>query len=308
MSLCLVTGAAGFIGSHLAEALVAQGHRVVGLDCFTDYYPRPLKERNLTALRQTPGFTFVEADLRTAELAPLMDGVETVFHQAAMAGLLKSWTSFDQYMTCNILATQRLLEASRQVGVRHFIHASTSSVYGREATGDETRPLQPASPYGLTKLAAEHLVWNYRDTFGVPVTVLRYFSVYGPRQRPDMGIHILIDAVLHGKPMTIFGDGTDTRGNTYIADAVDANLAALAHGPTGEAFNIGGGSVVSWNRVIELVEGLVGRQLERIPGPTRPGDQRATHADTSKARRVLGWEPAVDIETGLRAQVEWQRA
>jgi UDP-glucuronate 4-epimerase len=303
----LVTGVAGFIGSHLAEALLAEGHTVSGLDCFTDYYPRSIKEANLSRLRETPGFTFAEADLRTADLTPLVDRVDTVFHQAAMAGLLRSWTQFDNYMTCNIQATQHLLEAARAAGVKHFIHASTSSVYGREASGDETQAFNPASPYGLTKLAAEHLVWNYRDTFGVPVTVLRYFSIYGPRQRPDMGIYLLIDAVLNGKPMTVFGDGEQTRGNTFVTDAVRANLLTLAHGPTGEAFNIGGGTLASWNRTIALVEAIVGRRLERMPGPARPGEQRHALADTSKAQRVLGWLPLVALETGLRAQVEWQR-
>ena len=307
MSHCLVTGAAGFIGSHLAEALLADGHTVVGLDCFTDYYPRPLKEQNLAGLRATPGFTFAEADLRTDHLAPTFDGVDVVFHQAAMAGLLKSWTNFDAYMTCNIQATQRLLEAARAASVRHVVHASTSSVYGRDVSGDEDQPMCPASPYGLTKLAAEHLVWTYRDSFGVPVTVLRYFSIYGPRQRPDMGIYLLIDAVLHGTPMTIFGDGEQTRGNTYVSDVVQANRRALAHGPTGTAFNIGGGSLVSWNETIALVENIVGQPLQRVPGPMRPGEQRHALADTTRARQILDWQPQVDIETGLRAQVEWQR-
>lgn len=307
MSHCLVTGAAGFIGSHVAEALLADGHTVVGLDCFTDYYPRPVKEQNLAGLRATPGFTFFETDLRADNLAPCLDGVDVVFHQAAMAGLLKSWTHFDAYMTCNIQATQRLLEASRAATVRHFIHASTSSVYGRNVAGDEDQPMQPVSPYGLTKLAAEHLVWNYRDAFSVPVTVLRYYSIYGPRQRPDMGIYLLIDAVLHGTPMTIFGDGEQTRGNTYVSDVVQANRRALAHGPTGAAFNIGGGSLVSWNQTVALVEKIVGKSLNRVPGPTRPGEQRHALADTTRARQSLDWQPQVDIETGLQAQVEWQR-
>lgn len=306
MSRCLVTGAAGFIGSHLAEALVAEGHQVIGLDCFTNYYPRSVKEHNLAALRRAPRFTFVEADLRTASLAAYVEGVDVIFHQAAMAGLLKSWTEFDSYMTCNIQATQRLLEAARAAQVGHFIHASTSSVYGREASGDEERSLQPVSPYGLTKLAAEHLVTSYRDSFGVPSTILRYFSIYGPRQRPDMGIYLLIDAVLHDRPMTVFGDGEQTRGNTYVSDVVRASLLAMTCGPTGETFNIGGGSLVSWNQTIALVEDILGKSLNRVPGPTRPGEQRHALADTSKARRILGWEPLVDIETGLCAQVEWQ--
>lgn len=305
---CLVSGVAGFIGSHLAEALLAQGHTVVGLDCFTDYYSRPIKEANLVGLRQTPGFSFGAVDLRVDSLAPWLDGVDVVLHQAAMPGLLRSWTQFDDYMTCNIQATHRLLEAAHAAHVRHFIHASTSSVYGREASGAEDRPLNPASPYGLTKLAAEHLVWNYRDTFGVPVTVLRYFSVYGPRQRPDMGIYLTIDAILNDRPIKVFGDGEQTRGNTYVADAVAANLLALAHGPTGAALNIGGGSNISWNRTLQLLEQIIGKPAVRVPAPARPGEQRHALADIAKAKRVLGWEPQVDIETGLRAQVEWQRA
>jgi len=310
MANVLVTGAAGFIGSHLVERLVTDGHRVVGLDCFIDYYPRAIKEANLSGLRQMSGFSFVEADLRTADLAPLLDenGVDVVLHNAAMPGLLRAWTEFDGYMTCNLLATQRLLDAIRRVNIGHLIHASTSSVYGREASGDETLPLHPVSPYGVTKLAAENLVRAYAANFGLRYSILRYYSVYGPRQRPDMGYHIFIDAILRGKPITLYGDGTQSRGNTYVTDAVAANLAAMAHGPTGEAFNIGGGEEITANDLVARLETLIGRKAEIYRAPARPGEQVRTLADIGKARRVLGWSPVVRLDTGLAAQVEWQRS
>ena len=305
---CLVTGAAGFIGSHLAERLVAAGHQVVGLDCFTDHYPRSVKEDNLRALRGKPGFRFVEADLRTAELEPLLAGIEVVFHNAAMPGLLRSWTHFDEYMTCNVLGTQRLLEAARRGGIQHFIHASTSSVYGRDSSGDETRPTQPISPYGVTKLAAEHLVRAYGENFGVPYTILRYYSIYGPRQRPDMGYYIFIDAMLRGRPITLFGDGEQSRGNTFVDDCVAANLAALAHGPTGDVFNIGGSEEITLKGLVARLEEIIGCRAEIRWAPARPGEQRCSLADISKARRVLGWTPRVGLDEGLRAQVAWQRS
>ena len=305
---CMVTGAAGFIGSHLAERLVAEGHRVIGVDCFTEYYPRAVKERNLAALRRMPGFTLIEADLRTAALEPLLEGVDVVFHNAAMPGLIRSWTEFDEYMTCNLLATQRLLEAARRVGIQHLIHASTSSVYGRDSSGDETKPTRPISPYGITKLAAEQLVRAYGENFGLPYTILRYYSIYGPRQRPDMGYYIFITAILRGDPITVFGDGEQSRGNTYVMDCVEANLAALAHGPTGEVFNIGGGEEITLNQLIAKLEALIGRRAIVRRGPPRPGEQRRALADIRKAQRVLGWAPRVSLDEGLRAQIAWQRA
>jgi len=223
----LVTGAAGFIGSHLCEALIAAGHEVVGVDAFIPYYPREVKEANLAWLRGQPQFVFHELDLRSDDLSAALEGVEVVFHIAAMGGLLLSWTNFDLYLTCNILATQRLLEATRGAGsVRQFVYASTSSIYGSNVTGPETTLQQPVSPYGITKLAGEQLVRTYDVQFGLPSTILRYFSVYGPRQRPDMGYHIFIDSILHGKPITIFGDGNQLRGNTYVADIVRATMLA----------------------------------------------------------------------------------
>jgi len=309
MSRYLVTGAAGFIGSHLCEALLARGHSVAGLDAFIPYYPRPAKEQNLAGLRNQPGFTFHEADLRTADLAPLIAGAEVVFHLAAMPGLMKSWTEFPLYETCNISGTQRLLEAARAARIQQFIHISTSSVYGKEATQGEEAPLQPFSPYGITKLAAEQLCRAYAANFGVPFTILRYFSVYGPRQRPDMGYHKLINDLARGDVFTVFGDGEQTRSNTYVGDAVAAALLAMEKRDValGETFNVGGGEIVTLNRVIGMLEELTGCKAKLERQPARPGDQRHTAANIEKARRLLGYNPATSLAAGLAAQVAWQR-
>ena len=306
---CLVTGAAGFIGSHLCEALLAEGYDVVGLYAYIPYYPRAVKEHNLAGLLETPRFSFYELDLRTGDLAPALEGVEVVFHIAAMGGLLLSWTNFELYMTCNIQATQRLLEAARIAGtVRQFIYASTSSIYGSDVTGPETTKPQPVSPYGITKLAAEHLVTTYERQFGVPSTILRYFSVYGPRQRPDMGYYIFIDSILHGRPITIFGDGNQLRGNTYVADIVRATIEAHHLFEPGAVYNIGGSEERSANQVIGLLEEITGKRAIIEHGPARPGEQRRALADTTLARERLGFAPMTPLRDGLRAQVEWQRA
>ena len=304
----LVTGAAGFIGSHLCEALVAAGEPVVGLDAFIPYYPRAVKEANLAGLRDQPRFRFVEADLRTADLAPVLDGVDTVFHLAAMGGLLLSWTNFDLYMTCNIQATQRLLEAARRAGgVRRFVYSSTSSIYGANVTGPEATTPQPVSPYGITKLAAEHLVLTYQDQFGLPATILRYFSVFGPRQRPDMGYYLFIDKILHDQPIVVFGDGQQLRGNTYVADIVRATLLAQREFRAGMIYNIGGAEEISANQVIGLLEEIIGRPARVTHGPARPGEQRRALADTTRAREILGFVPQMPLRDGLAAQVAWQR-
>ncbi|HBI44286.1 MAG TPA: nucleotide sugar epimerase [Planctomycetales bacterium] len=304
---CVVTGAAGFIGSHLCERLLALGHEVVGLDAFVPYYPRPVKERNLAGLHGRPGFRFHEIDLRSAPLVGVVAGAEAVFHLAAMPGLVKSWTDFDGYNACNVLATQRLLEALRAAPrLRRLVYVSTSSVYGRFAAGDENLPTKPVSPYGVTKLAAEHLCHAYADAYRLPVVVLRYFSVYGPRQRPDMGYHIFLDALLHDRPITIFGDGLQERGNTYVADAVEAAVVALG-APPGEVFNVGGGETASVLDVLRLMEQVTGRKPRLEYQPARPGDQQATAADTTKLRR-LGWAPATRLADGLARQWAWRLA
>ena len=310
MSRYLVTGAAGFIGSHLCEALLARGHTVAGLDAFINYYPRAAKEKNLLGLKTQPRFSFHEADLRTDDLAPLVAGCDAIFHLAAMPGLMKSWTDFQLYESCNILGTQRLLDAARHAQPGQFIHISTSSVYGKEATQGEDAPQQPFSPYGITKLAAENLCRAYAANFGLPFTILRYFSVYGPRQRPDMGYHKLINDLARGEVFTVFGDGEQTRSNTYVGDAVAATILAAEKRAValGETFNIGGGEIVSLNRVIAMLEELTGCKAQLARQSARPGDQRHTAANIEKARRVLGYNPATTLAEGLRAQVAWQRA
>jgi nucleoside-diphosphate-sugar epimerase len=303
----LVTGAAGFIGSHLTGALLDRGYEVTGLDSFTDYYPRPIKEANLARLRAEPRFRFAELDLRTDDLGPWLDGADAVIHEAAMAGLMRSWTDLDLYVSCNLLATNRLIEAATRAGIGRFVFASTSSVYGREAVGDEDRALEPVSPYGITKLACEKLVLAHVETSGLPATIIRYFSIYGPRQRPDMAYHRFIEAMSDGEPITVFGDGEQTRSNTYIGDAVRGTIAALERGEVGGIYNIGGGRTISLNEAIAIIAGHLGVQPIIRTEPARPGDQRHTSADIGRARARLGYEPTTDPHVGLGHQVAWHR-
>ena len=308
---CLVTGSAGFVGSHLSERLLDLGHEVRGVDRFSDYYPRPLKERNLTRLRREPRFTLVEADLATVDLAPLVEGVDVVFHQAAQAGVRASWgDSFRSYSQDNIVGTQRLLEAALQARVRKVVYASSSSVYGdtKDLPMRETSFPRPYSPYGVTKLAAEHLCELYRHNFGLPTASLRYFTVYGPRQRPDMGFNKFIAAWLSGEAIRVFGDGAQTRDFTFIADIVEANVLAMGEGKDG-VFNIGGGSRVTLAHVLDtlrVVMGLPGARIEHVE--TQAGDVTHTWADGSRARTELGFAARTALREGLAAQVEFQRA
>ncbi len=304
---CVVTGAAGFIGSHLCERLLADGHFVVGVDCFTDYYPRPVKERNLAAFRTHPRFAFRETDLSGGVSPDVVNGAEWVFHLAAMAGLTRSWTDFDLYARHNLTATHRLLEAIRgSTTLKRMVYASTSSVYGRYASGDEMLPTRPSSPYGITKLAGEQLCRVYQEEHGVPAVVLRYFSVYGPRQRPEMGYHLFIDAILHGKTIRLTGDGLQVRGNTYIADCVEATVRATGAMP-GEVFNLGGGELVTVLEVFRRLERIIGKPAIIERAANRPGDQLATGADVTKLYRHLGWKPTTPLDDGLARQVEWQK-
>ncbi len=307
---CLITGAAGFVGSHLAERLVREGHRVVGLDCFTDYYPRAAKERNLSWLRGQAAFRFLEMDLCTADLQTVLaqEGIEVIFHEAAQAGVRASWgREFATYTQNNVLATQRLLEAARDHGVKRFIYASSSSVYGDtdELPMRETGRTQPLSPYGVTKLAAEHLCQLYHANFGLPTVSLRYFTVYGPRQRPDMGFHRFIRALLQGDPLPIYGNGEQTRDFTFIDDIVTANLQAMRADASGVVLNIGGGSRVTLNHVLDLLAEITGMPLQIDRQGKQHGDVRHTWADTRAAEQLLGYAPRYDLASGLRAEVEW---
>ena len=304
----VVTGAAGFIGSTLAERLVEAGHEVIGLDAFIPYYPRPMKEANIAPIAGSPGYRFGEVDLRTDDLDPWLDGADAVIHEAAMAGLMRSWTDLELYTSCNILATNRLIEAVRRTGVGRIVLASTSSVYGTEAVGDEDRPLEPSSPYGITKLAAEKLALAHVALHGLPATIIRYFSIYGPRQRPDMAYHKFIEAMLDRTSITVYGDGEQTRSNTFIDDAVTGTILALERGAIGGIYNIGGGRTISLNDAIAVIAGHLGVEPIIEWEPARPGDQRHTSADVSRARAALGYEPTVDPADGLARQVAWHLA
>lgn len=304
----LVTGVAGFIGSTLAERLLGDGADVVGLDCFTDYYPRALKERNLSTMTRHPAFRFVESRIQDADLRSLLADRTHVFHLAAQAGVRKSWgRDFSVYTTNNVEATQVLLEACVGLALERVVYSSSSSVYG------DTVPLpmredalpQPVSPYGVTKLAAEQLCYLYYVNERVPTVSLRYFTVYGPRQRPDMGFHKFLRATLLDQPITVYGDGEQTRDFTFVHDAVAANVAAAIRGVPGRVYNIGGGSRVSINEVIEMIGRVSGRQPKITADPPQKGDMRHTYADTSLARADLGFVPQVGLEEGLAAEHAW---
>jgi UDP-glucose 4-epimerase len=304
----LITGAAGFIGSHLAAQLLARGADVTGLDCFTDYYPRAMKEANLAVNAGRSRFHFVEANLLDTDLDGLLEDKTHVFHLAAQAGVRRSWgRDFAVYTANNIDATQRLLEACVGRRLERLVYASSSSVYGDEATIPmrESEVPRPVSPYGVTKLAAEHLCHLYAANHGVPATSLRYFTVYGPRQRPDMAFRKFLTAAAAGQPIGVFGDGLQTRDFTFVADAVAATIAAGERGVPGRAYNIGGGSRVALNDVLAIIEQVVGRPLTIERGPSQKGDMRDTYADTSLARADLGFAPSVSLADGLAAEFQW---
>jgi nucleoside-diphosphate-sugar epimerase len=305
---CLVTGAAGFIGSHLCERLLSDGHAVTGIDAFVPYYPRAIKEQNISEALAHPQFRFVCLDLRTDSLEEVVADAEVVYHLGAMAGLVRSWTDFETYWSCNVHATQRLLEAVRHSGrhLRRLVYASTSSVYGLFASGDENLPTKPVSPYGVTKLAGEHLCRAYSENYGIPVVVLRYFSVYGPRQRPDMGYYRFIQALRNREPVVVYGDGFQVRGNTYVADCVEATAAAVNALP-GEVFNVGGGEAANVWDILRQLEAIAGSRAVIQQQPPRPGDQRYTLADTGKLKNHLNWRPRTSLVEGLACQWNWQR-
>jgi len=311
---CIVTGVAGFIGSSLAQTLLEDHHDVVGIDCFIPYYPRELKEWNLAQLRDYNSFRFIEAEVGElfGQAEPhrdaLLDGVNVVFHQAAQAGVRASWGSyFETYCTCNVLATQKLLEACKGREGLRVVYASSSSVYGetQKFPMQEDDLPQPVSPYGVTKLAAEHLVRLYTFNYGLPTVSLRYFTVYGPRQRPDMAFHRLIRSAFTGEPFTLFGSGEQTRDFTYISDIVQANLLAAQKAPAGAVYNLGGGSRISMNEVVNLVEKVTGRKPALVRSEREKGDVTHTGADVTRARTEIGFFPEVSIEEGLAAEARY---
>ena len=304
----LVTGCAGFLGSHLSECLVTGGEEVLGVDCFTDYYPREQKDANLERLRDRRRFSMRELDLGSDPLDDLVEGIETVFHLAAQPGVRGSFgMGFGRYVHDNILATQRLLEASAGARVRTFVYASSSSVYGDSAsypTAEEAERA-PISPYGLTKLATEELAAVYRRVEGMRTMGLRYFTAYGPRQRPDMAFAKFLRAALARVPVRVLGDGSQVRDFTYVDDVVEATIAAARRGAPGAVYNVGGGTQVRLLDALRKLEELLGTPIEVEHLPDARGDVRRTCSDPRRAARDLGFTPGVCLTEGLARQVEW---
>jgi UDP-glucose 4-epimerase len=304
----VVTGAAGFIGSHLCERLLADGHEVVGIDSFSSYYEPKRKEQNLEAARAHGSFTLVQADLVSADLTHALSDATVVFHLAGQPGVRPSWGSqFDRYVQDNIVATQRLLESLRGIPIKRLVFASSSSVYGDAEMfpTKETALPRPVSPYGMTKLAAEHLAFVYMRNFDIPATSLRYFTVYGPRQRPDMAFFRFMEALVENQEIEIFGDGEQTREFTYVSDAVDGTVKAASADVVGQIINLGGGSRVTVNRVLDTLEDISRIKVRRQHLPAAPGDPRHTGASINLARERLGWEPRISLREGLTKQWQW---
>jgi UDP-glucose 4-epimerase len=305
----LVTGCAGFIGSHLTESLLGDGHEVLGVDCFNDNYDRSQKLANLRVALDFDSFRFARCDLAEADVSGLLAGCETVFHLAAEPGVRSSWGSrFDVYLRNNLAATQRLLDSAMPLADIRFVYASSSSVYGDAETlpTPEDTPPRPLSPYGVTKLGAEQLCLLYHVNHGLQTVALRYFSVYGPRQRPDMAFNRFCRAALADEPITLFGDGRQTRDFTYVADVVAATRAAArADAAPGRVYNVGGGSRVSLRRTLDVLAKLSGSPLELRFEPREPGDAANTGADITRARRDLGFAPNTSLEAGLLAEYDW---
>lgn len=306
----LITGAAGFIGSHLTEACLARGWEVVAIDALTTYYSPTLKVENATHFRDHPRCTFLEADLLEVDLPELLADTDIVFHLAAQAGVRASWgLSFDVYTKLNVTLLQRLLETARAFPLKRFVFASSSSVYGDAETLPiaESEVLRPLSPYGATKALGEHLLHLYFHNYGVPTVALRYFSVYGPRQRPDMAFHRIIESALSGQQFSLFGDGGQTRDFTYVADVVAGTIATVESGEPGAIYNIGGGARISMLEVMAIIRDELG-ELNVLESGGQLGDARDTAADISHAAAVLGYAPAWDVPRGIREQAAWHRS
>ena len=304
----IVTGAAGFIGSTLSEKLIKQGFYVIGIDSLNSNYPIKLKKNNLTALLNNKNFEFINKNITSIEFGNKYSDIEAVFHQAATAGVRSSWgTNFKEYTENNILATQHLLESFKSSKLKKFIFASSSSVYGNS----DEMPLtistltKPVSPYGVTKLAAENLINSYYENYGLPTVSLRYFTVYGPRQRPDMAFHIFLRSAITNNKIDIYGNGEQIRDFTYIDDVVNANMLSLEFGVSGNIYNIGGGSNISINETLRLIESITNKSLKISYKDTQKGDVRQTQADISESKIQLKYEPGYDIMTGLENEYEW---
>ncbi|RCW62242.1 MULTISPECIES: NAD-dependent epimerase/dehydratase family protein [Halanaerobium] len=305
----LITGSAGFIGSNLAKKLLAEGEEVIGIDCFTDYYARELKENNIKEILNNPNYTFLEKDLLKTDLKELIKDVDYIYHQAAQAGVRSSWgEDFEIYNQNNILLTQKLLEAAKESRqLKKFVYASSSSVYGDtdQIPMTEKQRLQPVSPYGVSKLAGENLCYLYYKNFNVPTVSLRYFTVFGEGQRPDMAFHIFIKAFLQGEIINVFGDGEQSRNFTYVGDIARANILAAQNSPAGEIINVGGTNTVKLNQSLELMKQIIGSDTKIIYSKKVKGDVKHTAADISKADQLLGYSPEVTFKEALEREVNW---
>jgi UDP-glucose 4-epimerase len=300
----LVTGCAGFIGSHITDRLLRDGYDVIGIDCFTNYYSQTIKESNIFDARSNPHFTFIQQDILSMKEFPKVD---YIFHEAAQAGVRASWgEEFSIYTRMNIESTQHLLEFYKEIPLKKFVYASSSSVYGDVTLPmNEQMKLQPLSPYGVTKLAAEHLCYLYNKNYNIPTISLRYFTVYGPRQRPDMGIHKFVHDIIHNNIITIYGNGNQTRDFTYIDDIVEANIKASSSPITGGSFNIGGGNCITVNELIQVIEEICKIKASIIYGKEQKGDVPDTLADITLACTQLKWLPKTNIYNGIESFVDW---
>ncbi|MDZ4785642.1 MAG: NAD-dependent epimerase/dehydratase family protein [bacterium] len=307
---CLVTGAAGFVGSTLTDRLLKLGHKVRGVDCFLDYYSRQIKEENIKSALDSKNFEFIEKNLINDDIKTLLAGIDVVFHQAGQAGVRASWGEyFRTYIDHNILVTQKLLESIKAVNSKiKLVFASSSSVYGDAESFPTTEFAlpSPVSPYGVTKLAAENLVSLYASQFNLSTVSLRYFTVFGPRQRPDMAFTRFCKKALVGEEISIFGDGEQTRDFTFVDDIVEANILASQKGDKGAVYNIGGGTNASVNQVLNIIKNNVGK-LNLKYSNKMVGEARKTSADTSRAQKELGFYPSITLEEGLKAQLKWMQ-
>lgn len=305
---CLVTGAAGFIGSHLCRKLIKEGFSVTGIDSFTDSYPKWIKERNIKPLMREKKFKLLSSDLNDLELKKLLSKTDYVFHHAAQAGVRASWgENFSVYIKNNIEATQKLLEAAKNSRIKKFIYASSSSVYGfcPELPMSETSSLYPFSPYGVSKLAAEHLCFLYFKNYNVPTVSLRFFTVYGPGQRPDMAFHKFFKAIAEDKPITVYGDGKQTRDFTYVDDIIEANFSSLKNGVPGEIYNIGGGSRKKLEEIFPIIESICQKKIKKNREEKQRGDVPHTLADIQKAHKELNYSPQIQLSDGLKEEWTW---